>query len=67
MLRRLGHTAVFASDGQMAIDMATATDAGMLPCSAYTQHSHGLYCDLVTQATLLPLTLQSSTMHADAL
>jgi CheY-like chemotaxis protein len=29
MLRRLGHTAVLAVDGQIAIDMATATDAGI--------------------------------------
>jgi hypothetical protein len=52
MLNRLGHTAVFASDGQMAIDMATATDAGTLTCmhtyTAYTLLHCYVECTSVT-------------------
>jgi CheY-like chemotaxis protein len=41
MLRRLGHTSTMTADGQLAIDMATAIDAGTH--KANFMHAHVLH------------------------
>jgi PleD family two-component response regulator len=41
MLKRLGHTSTMTADGQLAIDMATAIDAGTQ--KANFMHAHVLH------------------------